>query len=137
MIGRKKLDLVDVAKLKQMIEFGHTNKVIAENFNITAQMVKLIREGKRWPEHRPKVFIQKEEFDLLPFIREYVMVNKFQGINLLSKISPIMTLNGTIYVIIHYLNNEVTSERFSGFFEEVPTYDKLKNIHNKFVESIL
>lgn len=137
MIGKKKLGLGDVAKLKQMIEFGHTNKVIAENFNITTQMVKLIREGKRWPEHRPKVFIQKEEFINLPFIEEHVMIDKFQGINLLSKISPVMTINGAIYIILHYANHELTSERFSGFFEEVPTYDKLKKIHNKFVQSIL
>jgi hypothetical protein len=137
MIGRKKLDLSDVSKLKKMIEFGHTNKVIAENFNITAQMVKLIREGKRWPEHRPKIFIQKEEYDNLPFVREYVMVERYQGIDLFSKVSPVMVLDGVVYVIIHYINNKVTSERYSGFFEEIPTYDKLKDIHNKFVTNIL
>lgn len=46
--GRAKLKEEDVYKIKQMINYGITNKPIAEMFNVHHGTISLIRIGKNW-----------------------------------------------------------------------------------------
>jgi hypothetical protein len=56
------------------------------------------------------------------------------GVEVSTGISPITTINGDQFVLVHYIDGKENS--FVGLYKEEPTYDELKEVHNNFVRVI-
>ena len=134
MLGASKLKIEQVEKIKQLISENKKDQEIAEIFNVSRIMINRIRNGKRWASERDKIKIQTDELQRLPKIDEEIPV--VSKLNISSVVSPVITPNGKLYVVLHYIENKLTSERFSGLFDEIPTKQQLQKIHNKFKSKI-
>jgi hypothetical protein len=56
------------------------------------------------------------------------------GVEVSTGISPIITINGEQFVLVHYIDGKENS--FVGLYQEEPTYDELKEVHNNFIKVI-
>ena len=132
MIGAKKLNLKKVSEIKTLFETTQlTDSDIAEKYKVSRILINLIRNGKRWKENREKLRMQQDEIDFLPF-----KITKLLGTEFSSRIYPLVTETNVFYVLIHYIDNNVTSELKTTLFEQVPTDDVMEKLHNKFLRLI-
>ena len=132
MIGAKKLNLKKVSEIKTLFETTKlSDSDIAEKYKVSRILINLIRNGKRWKENREKLRMQQDEIDFLPF-----KITKLLGTEFSSRIYPLVTETNVFYVLIHYIDNKVTSELKTTLFEQVPTDDVMEKLHNKFLRLI-
>ena len=132
MIGAKKLNLKKVSEIKTLFETTKlSDSDIAEKYKVSSILINLIRNGKRWKENREKLRMQQDEIDFLPF-----KITKLLGTEFSSRIYPLVTETNVFYVLIHYIDNNVTSELKTTLFEQVPTDDVMEKLHNKFLRLI-
>ena len=132
MIGAKKLNLKKVNEIKTLFQTTElSDGDIAEKYDVSRILINLIRNGKRWNENREKLRMQKDEIDFLPF-----KITKLLGTEFSSRIYPLVTETSVFYVLIHYIDNNVTSELKTTLFEEIPTDDVMEKLHNKFLRLV-
>lgn len=132
MIGAKKLNLKKVSEIKTLFETTQlSDGDIAEKYEVSRILINLIRNGKRWNENREKLRMQQDQIDFLPF-----KITKLLGTEFSSRIYPLVTETSVFYVLIHYIDNNVTSELKTTLFEDVPTDDVMEKLHNKFLRLI-
>jgi hypothetical protein len=75
--------------------------------------------------------MQQDQIDFLPF-----KITKLLGTEFSSRIYPLVTETSVFYVLIHYIDNNVTSELKTTLFEEIPTDEVLERLHNKFLRLV-
>jgi hypothetical protein len=132
MIGAKKLNLKKVNEIKTLFETTElSDGDIAEKYNVSRILINLIRNGKRWNDNREKLRMQQDQIDFLPF-----KITKLLGTEFSSRIYPLVTETSVFYVLIHYIDNNVTSELKTTLFEEIPTDEVLERLHNKFLRLV-
>jgi predicted DNA-binding protein YlxM (UPF0122 family) len=132
MIGAKKLNLKKVSEIKNLFETTQlSDGDIAEKYNVSRILINLIRNGKRWNENKEKLRMQQDQIDFLPF-----KITKLLGTEFSSRIYPLVTETSVFYVLIHYIDNNVTSELKTTLFEEIPTDEVLERLHNKFLRLV-
>ena len=132
MIGAKKLNLKKVSEIKNLFETTQlSDGDIAEKYDVSRILINLIRNGKRWNENKEKLRMQQDQIDFLPF-----KLSKILGTEFSSRIYPLVTETSVFYVLIHYIDNNVTSELKTTLFEDVPTDEVLERLHNKFLRLV-
>jgi hypothetical protein len=136
MIGAGKLTVERVNEIKDLFKTNLSDTEIASMYNVSRPMVNLIRNGQRWPEEREKIKAQVDEVEELPCVCEEIIVRPKIKYNIMTRVCPIITPNGKIYIILHYLEDRLTSERFSGLFEEIPDDSEVQVNHDKFKNKI-
>ena len=136
MLGAHKLKIEQVKEIKKLFVQNLNDSEIAKMYGVSRPMINLIRNGNRWPEEKEKVKSQIEEVEDLGYICERVTINSNMMYDIESSICPIITPNGKLYIILHYLQDRLTSERFSGLFNEIPTDTDLQINHDKFKNKI-
>jgi hypothetical protein len=132
MIGAKKLNLKKVSEIKNLFETTQlTDGDIAEKYDVSRILINLIRNGKRWNENKEKLRMQQDQRDFLPY-----KLSKILGTEFSSRIYPLVTETSVLYVLIHYIDDNVTSELKTTLFEDVPTDDVMEKLHNKFLRLV-
>jgi hypothetical protein len=132
MIGAKKLNLKKVSEIKTLFQTTQlTDADIADKYDVSRILINLIRNGKRWKENREKLRMQQDEIDFLPF-----KITKLLGTEFSSRIYPVVTETNVFYILIHHIDNNVTSELKTTLFEDVPTDEVLERLHNKFLKLV-
>ena len=132
MIGAKKLNLKKVSEIKNLFETTQlTDGDIAEKYDVSRILINLIRNGKRWNENKEKLRMQQDQRDFLPY-----KLSKILGTEFSSRIYPLVTETSVLYVLIHYIDDNVTSELKTTLFEDVPTDDVMEKLHNKFLRFV-
>lgn len=125
MIGEKKLNLLTVAKIKEDLKAFKKVKDIAQEYSISDVMVYHIKNGKRWPDERPKIKSQKDEGMLLPRFSEDI-----QGYGtLMTKACEIITPVKRMYIVMSFNPHAMTSSH-TKIFNDIPTFEELFEIHN-------
>jgi hypothetical protein len=131
MIGAGKLNVERVKEIKDLFKTNLNDAEIASMYGVSRPMVNLIRNGQRWPEEREKIKHQVDENEILPCVCDIV-----NNVAIETHVCPVITPNGKIYIILHYLQDRLTSERFSGLFEEIPDDSEVQINHDKFKNKI-
>jgi hypothetical protein len=132
MIGAKKLNLKKVSEIKNLFETTQlTDGDIAEKYDVSRILINLIRNGKRWNENKEKLRMQQDQRDFLPY-----KLSKILGTEFSSRIYPLVTETSVLYVLIHYIDDNVTSELKTTLFEDVTTDDVMEKLHNKFLRLV-
>lgn len=135
MLGAGKLKIEQVKEIKELFNKNLSDTEIASMYGVSRPLINMIRNGSRWPEEREKIKSQIEEVEDLPCVCDVIELDH-GSYSLESKICPIITSEGKLYIILHYLEDKLTSERFSGLFEELPTIETLQQNHDKFKDKI-
>lgn len=135
MLGAFKLKVEQVKEIKDLFNQNLSDSEIAKMYGVSRPYINMIRNGNRWPDERDKVKHQIEENEILPCICDKVELNH-GTYNLESHVCPIITPNGKLYIILHYLQDKLTGERFSGLFHEIPTETEVQINHDKFKNKI-
>jgi hypothetical protein len=131
MIGAGKLTVETVKKIKDLFKTNLSDAEIASMYGVSRPMVNLIRNGQRWPEEREKIKHQVDENEILPCVSEIV-----NNVPIETHVCPVITPNGKLYIILHYLEDRLTSERFSGLFEQIPSDTEVQVNHDMFKSKI-
>jgi len=135
MLGAFKLKVEQVREIKNLFQQNLSDSEIAKMYGVSRPLINMIRNGNRWPEERDKVKSQIEEIDDLPCICD--TINLVHGsYSITSRICPVVTPNGKVYIILHYLGDKLTGERFSKLFDTIPTLEVLQENHDKFKNKI-
>jgi predicted transcriptional regulator len=132
MIGAGKLTVETVKEIKDLFKTNLSDTEIASMYGVSRPMVNLIRNGQRWPEEREKIKAQVDEVEELPCLCEEIIVTRKIKYNIMTRVCPIISPHGKLYIILHYLQDRLTSERFSGLFEEIPDDSEVQVNHDKF-----
>jgi hypothetical protein len=136
MIGAGKLTVETVKEIKDLFKTNLSDTEIASMYNVSRPMVNLIRNGQRWPEEREKIKAQVDEVEELPCLCEEIIVTPKIKYNIMTRVCPIISPHGKLYIILHYLEDRLTSERFSGLFEQIPDDSEVQVNHDKFKSKI-
>jgi predicted transcriptional regulator len=136
MIGAGKLTVETVKEIKDLFKTNLSDTEIASMYGVSRPMVNLIRNGQRWPEEREKIKAQVDEVEELPCLCEEIIVTRKIKYNIMTRVCPIISPHGKLYIILHYLQDRLTSERFSGLFEEIPDDSEVQVNHDKFKSKI-
>jgi hypothetical protein len=131
MIGAGKLTVETVKKIKDLFKTNLSDAEIASMYGVSRPMVNLIRNGQRWTEEREKIKHQVDENEILPCVSEIV-----NNVPIETHVCPVITPNGKLYIILHYLEDRLTSERFSGLFEQIPSDTEVQVNHDMFKSKI-
>ena len=135
MLGAFKLTVEQVRAMKDLFNQNLSDAEIAGMYGVSRPYVNMIRNGYRWPNEREKVKSQIEEVEDLPCICD--TINLVHGnYSITSRVCPVVTPNGKVYIILHYLGDKLTGERFTKLFDTIPTLEVLKINHDKFKNKI-
>lgn len=135
MLGAFKLKVEQVREIKNLFNQNLNDSEIAKMYGVSRPLINMIRNGNRWPDERDKVKSQIEEVEDLPCICD--TINLVHGsYSITSQICPVITPNGKVYIILHYLQDKLTGERFSKLFDTIPTLEVLQENHEKFKNKI-
>jgi hypothetical protein len=128
MVGASKLNEQQVQEIKRL--FATTmlcDEDIADMYGVSRPFINLIRNGKRWNEEE-RSFVMKDD------IKRYTGTNTIIGDNHhSSQITPVETTTGRLFIILHYINDEVFHEP-SRVFNNEPDYYTLREHHDLFVK---
>ncbi len=130
MIGASKLTEQQVQEIKRL--FATTmlcDGDIAEMYNVSRIMINQIRNGKRWNE-------EERSFTMKDTIKRYTRtITIIRGNQYSSQISPVETTQGRLFIVLHYIGNEVFHET-SRVFQDEPDYEAFKEEHYKFIKKV-
>lgn len=129
MIGASKLNEELVAEIKTL--FATTtlkDTEIAEMYNVSRPLITNIRRGIRWNKVQ-RSFVMKSEIKKLTRT-----ITEINGVKFSTGVSPIITINGEMYVLVHYLNNREHIVQ-GKIFEIKPSYDTIREAHDVFIKS--
>jgi hypothetical protein len=130
MIGAHKLNEQQVQEIKRL--FATTmlcDADIAEMYNVSRELINLIRNGKRWNDET-RSFTMKEQ------IKGYTKtITIVRGSQYSSQITPVETTQGRLFIILHYIGDEVFHETSRIFLIE-PDYEVFKEEHYKFIKKV-
>jgi len=135
MLGAFKLKVEQVREIKDLFQQNLSDSEIAKMYGVSRPFINMIRNGNRWPEERDKVKSQIEEVEDLPCICDKIKL-VHGSYTLETRVCPIITPNGKLYIILHYLQDKLTGERFSGLFNEIPDESEVQVNHDKFKNKI-
>ncbi len=128
MIGASKLTEQQVQEIKRL--FATTmlcDGDIAEMYNVSREMINLIRNGKRWND-------EERSFTMKDTIKRYTKtITLIGGKKYSSQITPVETTQGRLFIIIHYIQDEVFPQVFR-IFQEEPDYDTFREEHYRFTK---
>jgi len=131
MIGASKLTEQQVQEIKRL--FATTmlcDGDIADMYKVSRELINLIRSGKRWNDNK-RSFVMKDA------IKRYTKTTTIIGGNhYSSQITPVETTQGRLFIILHYIFDDVFYE-VSKIFHTEPDYDIFKEEHNKFIKKIV
>lgn len=130
MIGAYKLNEQQVQEIKRL--FATTmlcDADIAEMYEVSRELINLIRNGKRWNDET-RSFTMKEQ------IKRYTKtITIVRGNQYSSQITPVETTQGRLFIILHYIGDEVFYET-SRIFTTEPNYEVFKDEHNNFIKKV-
>ena len=130
MIGSSKLNEQKVMEIKRL--FATTmlcDGDIAEMYGVSRTLIQMIRNGKRWNDEE-RSFSMKDE------IKRYTKtITIVRGNQYSSQINPVETTQGRLFIVLHYIGNEVFHET-SRVFTEEPDYETFKEEHYKFIKKV-
>lgn len=130
MIGASKLTEQQVQEIKRL--FATTmlcDGDIADMYGVSRIMINQIRNGKRWNE-------DERSFTMKDTIKQYTKtITLIGGNRYSSQINPVETTQGRLFIILHYIGDEVFHE-VSRVFQEEPDYEVFKEEHNKFIKKV-
>ena len=137
MVGAFKLRMEQVKEIKDLLKQNVSDTEIAKMYGVSRPLINMIRNGNRWPDEREKLKSQIEENEILPSVQERITIGPNMAVDIETRCCPIITPNGKLYIILHYLQDNLTSERFSGLFNEIPDESEVQINHDKFKNIIL
>jgi hypothetical protein len=127
-IGASKLTEQQVQEIKRL--FATTmlcDGDIAEMYGVSREFINLIRNGKRWNDEE-RSFVMKDD------IKRYTNTTTIiDGKSYSSQISPVETTQGRLFIILHYIGDEVFYET-SRVFTNEPSYEEFRTEHDKFIK---
>lgn len=135
MLGAFKLNVEQVREIKDLFMQNVSDAEIAKIYGVSRPLINMIRNGSRWPDERDKIKSQLEEIQDLPCICDTINL-PHGSYTIETRLCPIISPNGKLYIILHYLQDKLTSERFSGLFNEIPDESEIQINHDKFKNKI-
>ena len=130
MIGASKLNDQQVQEIKRL--FATTmlcDGDIAEMYEVSRELINQIRSGKRWND-------EKRSFTMKDQIKRYTKtITIVRGNRYSSQINPVETTEGRLFIILHYIGDEVFHETSKVFTTE-PDYEVFKDEHNNFIRKV-
>jgi hypothetical protein len=130
MIGASKLDEQKVQEIKRL--FATTmlcDGDIAEMYGVSREMINQIRSGKKWNDEK-RSFVMKDQMKSYTKTITIVRGNQYS-----SQISPVETTQGRLFIVLHYIGDEVFQET-SRVFTTEPDYELFKEEHYKFIKKV-
>ena len=131
MIGAGKLKIEQIQQIKNLFQQNMSDTEIASMYGVSRPLINMIRNGNRWPDEREKIKHQVDENEILPCVCDIV-----NNVAIETHVCPVISPNGKLYIILHYLQDRLTSERFSGLFEEIPDESEVQVNHDMFKSKI-
>jgi hypothetical protein len=130
MIGASKLNDQKVMEIKRL--FATTmlcDGDIAEMYEVSRELINQIRSGKRWND-------EKRSFTMKDQIKRYTKtITIVRGNRYSSQINPVETTEGRLFIILHYIGDELFHEP-SRIFTTEPDYEVFKDEHNNFIRKV-
>lgn len=127
MIGASKLTEENVIEIKRLFrETDLNNQQIADMFGVSRPHISHIRTGRKWNDNTRSFTMKKE---LKRYTRTITIIN---GVRYSTGISPLQTINGDKYAIVHYINDNDYKVDWL-VFDSVPDYEILRDRHSAFL----
>ena len=130
MIGAHKLQEQQVQEIKRL--FATTmlcDGDIAEMYGVSRTLIQMIRNGKRWND-------EERSFSMKDQIKRYTKTTTIvDGNYYSSQISPVETTEGRLFIILHYIGDDVFHEP-SRVFTNEPTYNDFRIEHDNFIRKV-
>lgn len=130
MIGASKLNEELVAEIKELFATTTLKDTdIAQMYNVSRPLITNIRRGVRWNKVQ-RSFVMKSDIKKLTRT-----ITHIGGVFFSTGVSPVITINGECFVLVHYLDNKEYMVH-NKIYQTPPSYEVLREFHDIFVKKL-